>query len=180
MGCCSSHLQECLRGELERAVDKLGLREPSSRPASVTMRGALLVHPRDFSVTPEAVDNHYKNVRPVDPARALQQHHQLLDTLGDCGVPVTVFPGYGGLVDAVFPNNAFATRPGRLIIGSMCHPVRRGETAREDIRAYFRDVMGRELVDLSARPVIAELALSPSTYGSAPSGYLSLRSAPSK
>ena len=80
----------------------------------------------------------------------------VFDTLGDCGVPVTVFPGYGGLVDAVFPNNAFATRPGRLIIGSMCHPVRRGETAREDIRAYFRDVMGRELIDLSARPVIAE------------------------
>ena len=122
-----------------------------------TMRAAMLVHPRDFSVTRQSVDNHYKHVTPVDDALALAQHRALAETLGDCGLPVLVFPGSPGLVDAVFPNNAFATAPGRLIIGSMCHPIRRGETAREDIRAFFGDVAGRELIDLSTRPLIAEL-----------------------
>jgi hypothetical protein len=122
-----------------------------------TMRAALVVHPRYYTVAPEAVDNHYKRVTSVDTARAVRQHCALVETIGACGVPVVVFPGVEGLVDAVFPNNAFATRPGRLIVGAMCHQIRRGEPARADIREFFARAMGRELIDLSTRPLTAEL-----------------------
>ncbi len=39
--------------------------------------------------------------------------------------------------DAVFPNNVFATAPGRLIVGRMRHPVRQREAERADIRGFF-------------------------------------------
>jgi hypothetical protein len=50
----------------------------------------------------------------------------------------------------VFPNNVFATAPGRLIVGRMRHPVRRREAERADIRGFFGDVLGYDEVDLSA------------------------------
>jgi hypothetical protein len=56
----------------------------------------------------------------------------------------------------VFPNNAFATIPGRLIVGRMLHPTRQKETARKDIRGYFTSG-GYELVDLSEEDCVAEL-----------------------
>jgi len=68
-----------------------------------------------------------------------------------------VFPGDPATPDAVFPNNVFATAPGRAIVGAMRHGVRRREAERDDIRAFFRDLLGYELVDLSAQPLVAEL-----------------------
>ncbi|MCA9718501.1 MAG: amidinotransferase [Myxococcales bacterium] len=140
--------------ELSRATAQLPPPDPDAR---ATMAAALVVHPRDFSISREAVDNRYKRLVEVDRGRALAQHHALVDTLGACGLPVLVFPGYAGLVDAVFPNNAFATRPGHLIVGAMRHEDRRGETARADLRGFFREVEGRRVIDLSARGVVAEL-----------------------
>ncbi|MEN1728119.1 MAG: arginine deiminase-related protein, partial [Pseudomonadota bacterium] len=67
------------------------------------------------------------------------------------------FPGHVLSPDDLFPNNVFATIPGRSIIGRMCHPERRRETARTDIRQFFTDLLGYEEVDLSNRDLIAEL-----------------------
>ncbi len=132
-------------------------RQATTRAAPTTMAAALLVHPRGFRVSGQSVDNVYMTVGPVDSARAVDQHHALIGALERCGLPVLVFPGRPDLEDGVFPNNAFATRPGRLIVGSMCHPIRQGETRREDIRRFFRDVARRTIVDLSTRALVAEL-----------------------
>jgi hypothetical protein len=67
------------------------------------------------------------------------------------------FSGDATCPDGMFPNNVFATARSRLIVGRMRHAVRRREAAREDIRAFFRDVLGYAIVDLSAAPLIAEL-----------------------
>src|SRR3546814_14353140 len=62
------------------------------------------------------------------------------------------FAGNPDAPDGLFPNNAFATVPGRLVVGRMRHPVRRREAARDDIRAFFRDVLGYAQTDLSGQP----------------------------
>ncbi len=72
-------------------------------------------------------------------------------------MPTAVFPGDPATPDAVFPNNVFATAPGRAIVGAMRHGVRRREAERGDIRAFFRDLLHYELVDLSTQPLVAEL-----------------------
>ena len=83
-----------------------------------------------------------------DAQRALVQHAALTQALrGD--VPTIVFPGDVATPDAMFPNNVFATTPGKLIVGRMRHAVRQREAARADIRGFFRDVMGCEEIDLS-------------------------------
>ncbi len=122
-----------------------------------TMAAALLVSPIGFRISPEPVDNAYMKEAAIDPERAWAQHRALVAALGACGLPVVVVPGREGLDDAVFPNNAFATAPGRLIVGSMRHPVRRAEAAREDVRALFTGTFGHVLVDLSQEPFVAEL-----------------------
>lgn len=65
---------------------------------------------------------------------------------------MVTFPGDASTPDAVFPNNVFATAPGRLIVGRMRHPVRQREAARRDVRDFFAQVMGYEEIDLSAAP----------------------------
>ena len=126
------------------------------RPA--TARAAFLVSPLDFSLAAEsASDNRYMDLGNVpDPLRALAEHAELARRLAE-DVPVVTFPGDPQAADGVFPNNAFATAPGRLIVGHMRHAVRRRETARADIRAWFGDVLGREIIDLSAGNLVAEL-----------------------
>jgi hypothetical protein len=58
----------------------------------------------------------------------------------------------------MFPNNVFATAPGKYIIGRMRHSVRQREADRTDIRAFFRDVLRLSEVDLSQRDdCVAEL-----------------------
>lgn len=93
----------------------------------------------------------------VDPGRALDQHRALSEAISACGIPVVRFPGRPETPDDVFPNNVFATAPGRLIVGAMRHPERQREAERADIRAFFSDLMQYETLDLSGRDLVAEL-----------------------
>src|SRR5690606_23901667 len=72
-------------------------------------------------------------------------------------LPTVCFAGDPAAPDGLFPNNVFATAPGRLVVGRMRHPVRRREAARDDIRGFFRDVLGYAETDLSTQPHACEL-----------------------
>lgn len=123
------------------------------------MASALLVAPHGFRlVDGSSPDNHYMSpVLEADPERALRQHAELADTLRRCGVPVHILPGDPELPDGVFPNNAFATVPRRVVTGAMRHPLRQGEPHRAEIRAWFRDELRYEILDLSGDGVVAEM-----------------------
>ena len=123
-----------------------------------TPRAAFLVAPGGFALDSEsASDNRYMRMHDaVDPRQAMRQHAELAQALRAC-LPTIVFPGDPATPDAVFPNNVFATAPGRLIVGSMRHRRRRREADRPDIRGFFTDLLGYECVDLSTRPLVAEL-----------------------
>ncbi len=127
--------------------------------AAATARAAYLVAPTAFSLAAESArDNRYMDMNlAVDEARALAQHGALAQALRhDC--PVITFPGDAATPDAVFPNNVFATAPGRLIVGRMRHGVRQREAERTDIRDFFGDVLGYDEIDLSAcENLVAEL-----------------------
>ncbi len=129
----------------------------SDRP--VAMRAALVVTPVGFRVSEEsATDNRYMRPgSPVDVPRALAQHRNLVSRLGELGVPAVVVSGREGLDDAVYPNNVYGTAPGRFVVGSMLHPVRRAEAQREDVRALFRDTFSYAITDLSTQSCVAEL-----------------------
>ncbi|MFT5141168.1 MAG: hypothetical protein ACI9H8_000481 [Lysobacterales bacterium] len=129
---------------------------PADAPA--IPRGVFMVEPEAFHVNPEsALDNVYMDLENVaDPERALSQSQDLASAIRGRGIEVVVFPGDSKAPDGVFPNNAFATIPGRLIIGSMWHPGRRLETSRSDIRNYFING-GYSVTDLSEQDCIAEL-----------------------
>lgn len=130
---------------------------PDHLPA--TMRSALLVSPEGFRlVERSSPDNLYVDWdAEVDTGRAMEQHGALARTLEGLGVPVRVLPGVPELPDGVFPNNAFATVPQRLVVGSMRHPLRRGETRRPEVWAYFREELGYEIWDLESEEVVAEM-----------------------
>ena len=132
----------------------------ATRPsAPATARAAFLVAPAEFSLAAESArDNRYMDVsRTVNPLKALAQHSALAQALR-ADVPVITFPGDPATPDAVFPNNVFATTPGRLVVGRMRHAVRQRETTRTDIRHFFSDVLRYDELDLSSRPnVVAEL-----------------------
>ena len=117
-----------------------------------------MVEPIDFAISAEsAADNRYMNLAgTVDPDRALEQYINLLRSIREAGVLVKSFPGDSRTPEDVFPNNAFATAPGRFIVGHMLHPLRQLETARKDIRNYFAN-MGYETIDLSVQDCVAEL-----------------------
>ncbi len=85
---------------------------------------------------------------PRSTARARAQHAALAEALRE-DVPVITFPGAAATPDAMFPNNVYATAPGRFIVARMRHPVRQREATRADIRGFFRDVLGREEIDLA-------------------------------
>jgi len=131
-------------------------RFPLRGPA--TARAAFLVSPYGFALAAEsATDNRYMAMdEEADSARALGEHATLATALRG-SVPTVVFPGDPFTPDAVFPNNVFASAPGRLIVGAMRHAVRRREAARADIRGFFRDLLQCEIVDLSTEPLTAEL-----------------------
>lgn len=124
-----------------------------------TMKEAMLVSPDAFSISAEsAEDNGYMDLsKSVDLKKCLNQHAAVARMIEDLGVPVTVFPGLAGQPDAVFPNNAFATIEGSLIIGRMFHPVRQSETRREDIREFFSEKKKYEIKDLSVTDAVGEL-----------------------
>jgi hypothetical protein len=116
----------------------------------VTARAAFLVAPAANELAAESArDNRYMRMNAhFDARRALAQHAALAQALRE-DVPVVTFPGDPESPDAMFPNNVFATAPGRFIVARMRHAVRRREAARGDIRAFFRDVLRYEEVDLS-------------------------------
>ncbi len=124
-----------------------------------TMRSAFLVTPVDFRlVRQSSPDNAYVDWDVVvDSDRALAQHRALAEAMERLGVPVHLIPGIPELPDGVFPNNAFATVPRRLVVGVMRHPLRQGETRREEIRAFFRDQLHYEIWDLDHEEVVAEM-----------------------
>ncbi|MGN6704707.1 MAG: arginine deiminase-related protein [Rhodanobacter sp.] len=127
--------------------------------AAATARAACLVAPAEFALAEESArDNRYMDMSlAVDPLKALAQHGALAQALR-ADVPVITFPGDPATPDAVFPNNVFATAPGRLIVGRMRHPVRRREAERHDIRAFFGEVLGYDEIDLSGcAGLVAEL-----------------------
>lgn len=122
-----------------------------------TARGAFLVSPDGFSLAAEsASDNVYMAKGLVDAELALRQHHNLAQAVGR-SLPVRVFPGNAATPDAVFPNNVFATVPGKLIIGAMRHSVRQRESMRPDVPAWFADQHGYSVERIDRPGVVAEL-----------------------
>jgi hypothetical protein len=130
---------------------------PDFGPA--TAKAAFLVSPDGFARADESAgDNRYMagEAAGFDAAQAVAQHRALQRALSEV-VPTICFPGDGDAPDGLFPNNVFATVPGRLIVGRMRHAVRRREAARADIRGFFRDAMGYAERDLSTQPHPCEL-----------------------
>ena len=127
-------------------------------PARATPKAVFLVAPEGMSLAAEsAQDNAYMAMADrIDPDGALAEHRALAKALSP-HVPVVTFPGDPATPDAVFPNNVFASAPGRLVIGHMKHAVRQREATRTDIRSFFTEALGRREIDLSRQPGIAEL-----------------------
>ncbi len=122
-------------------------------------RAVMVVLPEQFYVeTQTARDNQYVDTEAeADPRLAWRQTEDLARLVEAAGVPVKRFDGREGQPDGVFSNNVFATIPGRLVVGSMFHPVRQPEADRDDIRHWFLAEQGYELVELSQRGCVAEL-----------------------
>lgn len=120
-------------------------------------KAAFLVTPEGFALAEQsASDNAYMDLSAaVDVQRALAQHRDLHRALAAL-LPVVAFPGDPAMPDGLFPNNVFATAPGRLVIGHMRHAVRQREAGRTDIRGFFA-AMGYAEHDLRAQPGVCEL-----------------------
>lgn len=129
---------------------------PATAPGCA--RGAFLVTPLGFHLAEQsASDNRYMAMHAgVDANAALAEHAQLARRVSAL-LPTVCFPGDAQTPDAVFPNNVFATAPGRSIIGRMRHPVRQREAERPDIRGFFRDIAAYQEIDLSTLDGVAEL-----------------------
>jgi len=144
---------------VEQAAD-FAASHPAALPrrAAANARGAFLVTPEGFSLAAESAgDNRYMDLAVATSSeRALAQHRALQRALAEV-VPTVAFAGDAATPDAVFPNNVFATAPGRLILGHMRHPVRQREAERHDIRAFFTGVLGYLEHDLRRQPGICEL-----------------------
>jgi len=123
-----------------------------------TAKSIFLVSPNGFcKAEASAADNHYMAAADAfDAGRALAQHRGLQRALAEL-VETVCFEGDPSTPDGVFPNNVFATIPGRMVIGRMRHPVRQQEALRDDVRSYFRDTLGYVITDLSQQPHPCEL-----------------------
>ena len=123
-----------------------------------TARAAFLVAPDGFARAEQsASDNQYMaQAGAFDAARAMAQHRDLHRGLAT-ELPVVCFPGNLLTPDALFPNNVFATAPGRLIIGRMRHEVRQREAVRADLRGFFTGLLGYRELDLSQQSHPCEL-----------------------
>ncbi len=120
---------------------------------AATAKAVLTVAPHGFRISDQThADNTY--MRPelgADDARALAEHRALVRAIDGC-LPVIRFPGSADSPDAVFPNNAFATINGRLIVGAMRHEERRRETRRTDLPRFFRTRLGYGVTRLDDDP----------------------------
>jgi len=145
---------------ITRNIDAFGefARNCSTDFGLPTAKAAFLIAPENFALAEQsASDNRYMDMQVrVDAGRALAQHRALQRALSG-SLPTLCFPGADNTPDALFPNNVFASTPGQLILGHMRHPVRQAEVERDDIRRFFRDVLGYVETDLRAQPGICEL-----------------------
>jgi hypothetical protein len=129
---------------------------PDFGPA--TARAAFLVAPDGFARADQSArDNRYMAQAAAFDAGAAQAQHRELQRALASELPVVCFSGDPATPDALFPNNVFATAPGRLVVGRMRHEVRQREATRHDIRRFFTDLLGYEEIDLSAQPHPCEL-----------------------
>ena len=138
------------------AFARLARAAPADAPACP--RAVFLVAPEGFSLASEsASDNHYMDLgRAVDADRALRQHRSLHRALAGT-LPAICFAGEPATPDAVFPNNVFATAPGRVLLARMRHRVRQREADRADIVGFFTGTLGYELHDLRGHAGVGEL-----------------------
>ena len=129
---------------------------PDFGPA--TARAAFLVAPDGFRLAEQSArDNAYMaDAAAFDAARASAQHRDLQRAVSAV-LPTVCFAGDPATPDAVFPNNVFGSAAGRYVVGRMRHEVRQREAARADIRGFFRDVLGRQEIDLSTQLHACEL-----------------------
>lgn len=146
---------------ITRDIDAFMARARTCAPdfGPATAKAAFLVSPDGFARADESAgDNRYMagEAGGFDAARAVAQHRALQQALSGV-VPTLCFPGREEAPDGLFPNNVFATVPGRLLVGRMRHAVRRREAARDDIRGFFREVLGYAERDLSTQPHPCEL-----------------------
>ncbi len=125
----------------------------------VACNAVFLVAPEQFRFCEDSArDNVYMcQDSAFSQQRALEQHHALAQKLQHLGVPTISFPGDPQCPDGIFPNNVFATAPGRLILGAMKHPARQREAERADIRYWFEQGMGLKVVSLAGDGRVAEL-----------------------
>ena len=125
---------------------------------AATARAAFLVAPDGFARAEQSAgDNRYMAAAErYDAGLASAQHRELQRALSAL-LPTICFAGDPATPDALFPNNVYATAPGRTLIGRMRHPVRQREAERADIRGFFREVLGYAEIDLSAQPHPCEL-----------------------
>ena len=123
-----------------------------------TARAAFLVAPDGFARAEQsASDNQYMaQAGAFNAAGAMAQHRGLQRGLAS-ELPVLCFPGSPDTPNALFPNNVFATAPGRLIVGRMRHEVRQREAVRDDLRGFFTGLLGYRELDLSQQPHPCEL-----------------------
>lgn len=120
---------------------------PADRPACA--RAAFLVSPASVELAAEsASDNAYMDLQQVFSTDRARVQHQSLQRALSSELPVLSFAGDPDAPDGMFPNNVFASAPGRLILGRMRHPVRQREAERPDIRGFFSDVLGYSEHDL--------------------------------
>ena len=125
---------------------------------AATARAAFLVAPDGFArAAQSAGDNAYMAADDAFDAQAALAQHRALHVALSKTLPTVCFAGDPATPDAVFPNNVFATVPGRYVVGRMRHEVRQREAARADLRAFFRDVLRYEEVDLSSQCETCEL-----------------------
>ena len=109
--------------------------------AAATPRAAFLVAPDRFVRADESAhDNRYMADAAAFDGEAAQAQHRALQQRMAAVLPTVCFAGADDMPDAVFPNNVFATVPGRSIVGRMHHPVRRREATRADIRGFLREI----------------------------------------
>jgi hypothetical protein len=92
-----------------------------------------------------------------DAERAIDQWQGLADALRAAGHLVLALPGDPATPEAVFPNNVYATAPGRLLIGAMRHPSRQREALDPVVRQRLGRELGLQVHDLSGRAFVAEL-----------------------